>query len=479
MKLALLNVFENNKGMIPWGLLSIATYLRSRHPDTDVLVIDINWDNPLEEIRRYRPDVIGISSMSSNYSQAIYFAQEIKKNTRAPVIIGGVHISTLPSSLSAVFDFAVIGEGEETVCDLADLYRRKGVFSIDDLRAVCGLLWREQDRLFFTPPRRPIQELDTLAYPEIPARIAETFFSPRWIAWDGRRGIRGLMMASRGCPFKCAFCSTTHFWDKVRMYSPEKIADDIQLLIERYGVTHIEIWDDLFTINRERLLTLSDIFGSRGIAGKIACACSTRANLFDEDLCRILKGLGVKALNFGFESGNDRMLKYLKAGSVSMNDNIRAVKLARQYDFYISANFIFGSPTETPAEMRDTLDFMQFIVDSGCKASIWNYISTPLPATPMWEIARERGKVNDVSMDWGLLKLVSERPLLLDDSIDIKEFNKIFGKAQEYAYGLDARAACASGRIFRHPLKALKAVMRAPRKLFKAGLYCLGRLISS
>lgn len=475
MKLALINTVKN-KTMPPIGLVSIATYLKRYHNFKHTEIIDVNWEDPIKSLKNYRPDVVGISSISESYQQAIELAKKIKSILSCPIIIGGVHISTLPTSLSSVFDFGVIGEGEETVLDLVKLYENEGAFPMEKLKNIPGLVWRENQKLIFTDKRELIQPLDKIPCPDMNFfKAAKIFFKRRWIPWNETEGIAGFIMTARGCPYRCAFCSSSKFWQRVRLNSPERIYSDVKFLMEKYHVTHIEIWDDLLTVNKNRLKRIAEMFKSGGIGKKVSFLCSTRANLIDEELCQIMKEINITAINFGFESGNNRVLRYLKAGSVSLADNIRAVRLAKRYGFHIFGSFVFGSPTETLKEMQDTLDFIDFIANSGCKSNIWNYAMTPFPATTMWKTAKECGKVNDDNMDWRQLTLTNiNNPLLLDKSINKKEFQKIFACAQAKAERLEIETLHLTKKIQRHPLKSLRTAFKNPKRLFKL-IYLYGQ----
>ncbi len=103
----------------------------------------------------------------------------------------------------------------------------------------------------------------------------------------------------------CVFCSTSVFWDKYRYHSIPYVVDNIRYLVEKIGVRGINILDDLFIVNKKRLVDLTVQLRDQNLLGKVIFACTARSNHIDEEMCEILKNLNVRLLNFGFESGSE------------------------------------------------------------------------------------------------------------------------------------------------------------------------------
>lgn len=444
------------------GLASIVTYLKKYCGSYSIKIIDSNWDdNILKTLKEYRPDIIGISSMTINYQKAIELAQEIKESLAGPIIIGGVHISTLPSSLSPTFDLGVLGEGEETLLELLKLYEKEGTFSKEKLKNIQGLVFWDEDKLILTDKREPMQPLDKIP-PLDRSFLNKGYFDSRWIPWDGSKGVEGSIITSRGCPYRCVFCSTSRFWGKVRLNSPEFILKDVKNLIDNYYVSHIQIWDDLFAFNKKRLREIAGLFKSEGITCKVAFSCQVRSNLMDDELCRIMKEINIRTISLGFESGSDKILNYLKAGSVTVADNKRTIILAQKYDFRVWGSFIFGSPGETIEDMKETLGFIDFLLKGNCKANMWHFVMTPFPATPLWEIAKSRGKVSD-HMNWNQLGHTNvDAPLLLDSSVNREEFKEVFMEANKKLAKLHIRDLSLA-QIVKRPMNLLKTIFKDPK----------------
>jgi len=426
MKLSFVSLNQNRGDTYPMGLLALMSYLNSiKDLSFDMVLIDANFEkNILQKIIESKPDIIGISAMTIEYSGAIKLAKQLKKQLNVPIILGGVHISTLPTSLHPSFDLGVIGEGEETILELLQIYSKKKEFLIADLKSVKGIVFHNLgqkiingSRGFFELDSFPIWDR-TLLNPE--------YFKPKRMH-TGKSGICETIMTSRGCPYNCRFCSTKSFWKKVRFHSPHRVVDEIKYLYGLHKLDHIIIWDDLFSIDRVRIKEIICLLDEENLLGKISFSCNLRANLVDENLCSLLKELNVVYVGFGFESGSNKILQWLKKNnSLTVQQNRKAAKLCKDFGFIVEGSLIFGSPGETIGDMKKTLNLIDYFIKIKLD-NVWSFTLTPFPATEAWEIAKKRNKVNDYEMDWDILSLHNiNEPLLLDESITKDQFMDIF-----------------------------------------------------
>ena len=224
------------------GLGYLASSLRNEfgynHIDIKIVQEDIE-----QEINGFRPDIIGISSLSTNYGMAIRCAR-IAKEHGLPVIMGGQHISILPSTLTNDMDVGVIGEGEETIVDLVKLFYDKGNLDRNELENIDGVFFRRDGKLVITNKRKLIAPLDNVLMPARDLLAINEFTN---------------MFTSRGCPYRCMFCSSSRFWDKVRLFSAEYVANEIEHLVKEYNVKTIGLWDDLFVVSKARIKQIKTI----------------------------------------------------------------------------------------------------------------------------------------------------------------------------------------------------------------------------
>jgi anaerobic magnesium-protoporphyrin IX monomethyl ester cyclase len=370
-----------------------------------------------EEINSFKPHIIGISSTTQNYNRAIDYAK-IAKSYELPVICGGVHITMLPSSLTKDMDIGVIGEGEKTICDLLNLFLEKNSFMANDLQKINGITyWNDSASRATTEKRELINPLDKIDQP------ARDVFDI---------GENTYMFTSRGCPYRCTFCASSRFWDKVRLFSAEYVANEIQFLYETYGVKTISFYDDIFSIDEKRVRNILNLLKSRGIWGKVGFTCAIRANLVNDKLIELLKELGVHTIGMGLESGCDETLKYLKKDNISLSDNERAVKIIRKHKIPVMlGTFIIGSPIENEDSIMQTLRFIK-------KSKLDDfevYVLTPFPGTPVWEYAKDKGLVNE-AMNWDTLNVNFEEnhdaAVILSEKLTREDIWRLFLKFKRY-----------------------------------------------
>jgi len=424
MKVALFNIADY---LFPYSyFLSLSPgYLKSyfdRYSEfRDDIQISVEYENIIEELSRNKPDVIGISVSSEFYGEAVKLATAIKRILPGSIlIIGGYHITTLPQSFNKIFDFGVLGEGEETFLELIHAIFNKAE---EALKKIQGLIFIDKDgRLVRTEPRELIPELDSIPFP-----------------YRGRnKGIYTNIITSRGCPFGCTFCSTTLFWKRtIRFHSAEYVMDEMLSLIRNYKVRHITFWDDLFIGDVKRLYRiLALIKQEKRVFKSISFGVSARPNLIvkNPEILDIFKEMRVLRVSLGFESGSENMLKKIKGANASVENNYKALSLLKRYPFFVNGGFIIGSPGE---EIKDVRETYEFIKNSGLHDG-YAAIAIPYPGTQFWSYAEERGLVSN-DMDFSKLRTITKFTslgkddfLFLPQNMDREEFLGYGRKIEKY-----------------------------------------------
>jgi len=374
----------------------------------DFRVVDRNVEF---EILNYQPAVIGITSVSQNYNYAKRYAK-LAKSKNIPVIVGGVHISMLPSSLFHDMDVGCIGESESTMIELLELFSEENRLPKRKLRDIKGIVYREDDDLIMTKKRELIQNIDAIPFP------ARDLLKINKHSYT---------FSSRGCPYRCSFCASSRFWDKLRFFSAEYVVEEIKELVQRYNVRLVSFYDDLFIANKRRLAHIVDLLRKENSLKKIKFTCSCRANLITDDIARLLREMNMVSVGMGLESGCERILKYLKGEHACVEDNRNAIKMLKRYGIAANASFIIGSPDEKEEEIMETY---RFIKENPLNL-IDVYVLTPYPGTPVWEYALERGLVSN-DMDWSRLnvnfELSHKESIILSEMLSRKRLYKIYRK---------------------------------------------------
>lgn len=465
-RLALFNVadFKKGSGSPGLGLPYIASYLRN---NTDFNDIHILIENVLNKISDLKPDIIGISSVSQNYTKATQYAKIIKETFDIPVIIGGIHITLMPQSLSEYSDLAVIGEGEETMAELMAVFKKDRQFKKEKLAEIKGIAYRDNGRIKVNPRREFIKNLDTIPFPARDLLGQKYFLS---------------MMTSRGCPFSCSYCSSIALWQrKTRYFSPEYIVDEISELIERYNAIKINFWDDTFIINKKRVRRIVELIKRRGIHKKVEFRCAARADEIDDEICSLLKEMNIIEISMGLESGSTRILKEFKGGKASPEKNMQAIETCKKYGFSTGGSFMLGFPTETEQDMLQTY---QLIKNSKLDA-VSAYIVLPLPGTQLWKYALDKNLVSE-NMDFGQLKQLDlkvrdfkdyiryEGPLLTD-KISREKFLDIALLIKKEANKRHVRGFFNSNAF---SIEAIRFALQRPGDAFRAVMDMLRSLLS-
>lgn len=381
MRLLLVNVINPKRqvetSLRPLGLAYLASSLRADRAD---LELEITHTCSSRLLDRFRPHMVGLSSVTQNFGLAARYAR-MCKDFGAYVIAGGVHITMLPESLTRDMDAGVLGEGEETMVEVVRLLA-EGNAGGADLKKVKGVVFHDPGGGIQSTGRRPlIDPLDRIPYPA------------RDLLY--RRTGNIYLVSSRGCPFDCRFCASSSFWAKARSFSAGYVLDEIRSVAEAYRPSHISFWDDLFAADRKRLGEIAEGVNADGIAGRIAFSATCRAELVDEEIVGQLKGMNVVQVSMGLESGSNRILKSLKGGGASVEKNGRAVKLLVGAGIRPVGSFVIGAPEETVEDLERTLAFIREMP----LARVGVFVLTPLPGTDLWNEAKAAGLVHD-TMNW-------------------------------------------------------------------------------
>jgi anaerobic magnesium-protoporphyrin IX monomethyl ester cyclase len=375
--------------MAPVGLLSMAAFLEAR--GYDVRAHDCLGPGaprgPLanaKAILAMDPEIVGFSTTTSAFHDADDMAVAIKASRpEVRVVFGGVHVSAVGATLLERFpsiDYLCIGEGEETLAELAEGRPPAGI---------AGLAWRDAGEIRVNPPRARIEDLDALPFP----------------AYEKLRGFpRGYhlppfsyvhapgttLITSRGCVYQCTYCDRSVFQKSFRSNSADYIYEHMRHLCRRFGVRHINVYDDLFTTNRKRIAELCERLAAAPLGVRFNCA--VHAGHADDELLALLKRAGCLMISVGMESGDAELLARHK-GSVTLERVRETVARIQANGMRAKGLFMMGLPGETAETFRRTSDFIISLGLDDMNLSKF----TPFPGAPCYAGIRDEG---DFDEDW-------------------------------------------------------------------------------
>jgi radical SAM superfamily enzyme YgiQ (UPF0313 family) len=362
--------------LLPYSLgLLNASLLYAGH---DSWIFDPNFDNLTEgEIRtrlaETKPEVVGISTCSSEYDREVLHLSGVIRAAlpEAIIVLGGIlPTADLDLAMENPFvDYFMVGEGEHQLPQLLETRLVQG--SGEVLR-----------------PREFIGDLDSLDFPDYRGLNLSKYLMhtqryahlllPRQFPF-------ALTVTSRGCPYDCSFCSSSHIsGKKVRIRSISNVLEEIDVLQEDYGIKEIIFLDDALLFNHKRAIALAEGLKERDITWK---SVNLNAWHLDRELLRLMWDSGCYQLNLSIESGSQRVLSNVVGKPFKLVELFPILATAKDIGFEVTSNFVIGLPGETWEELRETFRFAEYIDIDECKF----HIATPLPNTEMMRICNEKG----------------------------------------------------------------------------------------
>lgn len=373
--------------MPPMGPASIAAVLRAAGHTVAIfdaaLDCDVSNEQWTKRILSVNPDLLGFSAVTSAFLDAYDVAKRVKRaQEKIAVVFGGVHVSWGRESILKRFpeiDFVVAGEGEYSMLSLANgappatvegLYFRNGA-SIEHGPgpALCAM-----DEL-------PFPAYDLL--PGFPKRYLLPLFS-----YPKHPGAN--VVSSRGCVYQCSYCDRSVFGKGFRFNSPEYTAGLVSYLVKDFGVRHVNFYDDLFTLNRDRVAKLCDLLAK--CRPRVSFNCIARLGHIDEELIGLLKAAGCFMVNVGVESGDQAVLDSHKDG-LTLDVVRRDIEKLSRGGLYVKGLFMMGFPGENESLIIATRNFALSLPLKDANITAF----TPFPGAPISPGIASLGELND---DW-------------------------------------------------------------------------------
>ena len=368
----------------PLGLAYIAAVLEKSGYEVQIIdakVESLSQDEILKRVLSFNPCIVGLSASTFDFCTAKELAKEIKPLGDYTVLIGGPHVSALPEETmqEGCFDYGVLGEGEQTMLQLANVFAKGNEKDITDIK---GLIFHNGSKIVRTLAQPYIGDLDTLPFPA------------RHLLPDiGKYNYRcykklpvATVITTRGCPYQCTFCDRAVFGNRFRMRSTSNIVDEIEMLVDTYGVREVNVIDDVFGIMPDRVIEFCRELIARKL--KIVWTCLSRVDHVSLDMLKIMKKAGCWQIAYGIESGNRRILDNINK-NVTAETTETAIKWTKIAGIHVLGFLMIGLPGENESSIKDTLKFVKKLpIDR-----VVFFITQPFPGSELYKNACAEGKI--------------------------------------------------------------------------------------
>jgi len=414
----------------------------------------INPKRILKEISKYNPDVIGLPWLFSTQNNSIDLLVKIIKkfNKNIPIIVGGASPSADPEQTlkeNKNIDIVVYGEGELTLKEILDN-------KIKNLEKINGIAFRRGNGIIVTPPRKLIENLDQLSFPYRNPKIyknhsrqflyeaiylrtkkrkissilsALPFIDKLYYEYHNNKNIvkklpAGDIVTSRGCPNHCTFCAIHNIWGHSwRMRSAKNVLDEIDTLVRKHGIKHINFQDDNFNVSKERTIKIC-----KGIIDKkynitLLAPAGAFVPTLDYEVLSWLKKAGLNELRMSIESGNQNILYNVIKKNIDLKKVKEIVDICKKLKIKTEGAFIFGIPGETIKTMQQSLDFAN---QTGFDRIV-KFIFQPFPNTELHKLCVEKNYLTK-NYDPKRLYITGNKCFIKTDKFSPKDVLKMIGR---------------------------------------------------
>lgn len=393
----------------PIGILSIGAVLKKQGHRVEIIDCQaegLDHEELFLRIVTSKPDIIGVTSTTVSFNSAKHLLARVKEEfPRVTTLFGGSHLSAIPEKTMREcphIDIGVLGEGEKTVSEIVRM-----MDECNEVRGIKGIIVREGGTIHKSAPQEPIRDLDSLPFPAWD--LLKSFQDYHLLSLRGEdKGT--IVVTSRGCPFNCSYCSQAVFGHNWRFNSVDYVIEQVKYLVRRYGLNFIDFEEDLFTVLPKRVEAICERILSDDLA--VRWSCMAKAGHVSLPLLRLMKKAGCSIIYMGIESSSDRVLSLLNKG-VTRHKIEESVRMVHEAGINVYGSFIFGVPTQTIPEMRETLSFARSLPIHSASF----FLFTPYPGTRLRDIAFLHGKV---STNWDDYSAHPTRPAYIEKGFSDK-----------------------------------------------------------
>ncbi len=366
------------------GILYMAAMLRE--DGFEVEILDANAENLKPDAFKQRvaasgARIVGITSMTAGWPSTVEGGKLIKEALPDCIlVVGGPHLSIYPELCLQgfpQFDVAVIGSGEETMLELVRAIDRG-----QNWKSIHSTVVRVDGKIKKNSERTWYRQIDAYPFPAVDLLKRDLY---RAITVESPFFT---MITSRGCPFKCRFCSQVYGNNIARLRSPESVVDEIEIYVNKYGAKEIVFFDETFTVKKQRVFDICRLIGERKL--KVSFDIRTRVDSVNEEMIAAIREAGGRRIHLGIESGTQKIIDRMGKG-ITLEQVRNAVGWAKKYGFETRGYFMIGYLGEDPSTYKETIRVARSLELDWASFSI----TTPLPATALFREAVELGYISE------------------------------------------------------------------------------------
>ena len=369
------------------GTLLLATILKQKDINTDIyryhevdMTLDFHSfvDETVKGILKREAAIVSFYCRCDCFLANIRIAEKLKASDKnITIIFGGPQADALSTETIRELpfvDFCCSGEGETTIYPLM-----KGLLCKQDISNIPGLTYRDENGQVIENPRpafiKDINELPDIDYGIIPEEIMNAEKNPEILIETGR-----------GCPFNCAYCSSSIFWQRTfRAKTPERIVDEIENLYNTYGFEVFTFPNDLFTASKKQVIGFCEELKKRHL--NIKWRCSARVDTLDETTIRYMAESGCVSMFLGIETGSPRIQKAIHK-NINRDKVLEICRLLKKYSLNTTSSFMFGFPDETEDDLEMTAQLASELYNMGF-SRLQFHLCTILPGTEFYNTYKD------------------------------------------------------------------------------------------
>jgi anaerobic magnesium-protoporphyrin IX monomethyl ester cyclase len=434
---------------------------------TDIHFIDamtdhLSPDQLRVKLAEMQPDVVGTTAITPSIyvaEETLAVAKEVLPNART--VLGGIHATFMYKQVLSEaegIDVIVRGEGEEIIVDLIRAMD-EGRWPADRA-SIKGLAYRDGDEIVATPAAPTVKDLDGI--------------DPDWslLKWDSYIYVPlGVKVAipnmARGCPFTCSFCSQWKFWRDYRVRDPLKVVDEIEKLVNEQGVGFFILADEEPTINRKKFIQFCEELIARDLPRRVQWGINTRVTdiMRDKELLSLYRRAGLVHVSLGTEAAAQLKLDQFNK-ETKVEENKEAIRLLREADIFVEAQFIVGLDNETPETLEETY---RMAWDWQPDLANWA-MYTPWPFTTLFQELGDKVEIFDFSKYNFVTPIMRPKAMDRDELLDrvMNNYRRFYSQKALFHYPWRG-----TGYRRRYLLGCLKAFLKAG---FARQFYDLGKV---